>query len=356
MFTAKDICSGSIGCDALAALCWLGATSLLALAAWRLSTWLDPRAPLRRRLISSYLLAWAGIVLTAFVLGTAGLLRADLWLVVISALSVSILGLLQRRFRRQTASPSTEDGLNKPPPALADLLWLLVWGLVAAFWIGHVVWNGLLTFPADWDTLAYHLPLVDQWLQARSLYAPDCVHWGNPGNNELLTLWLVAPFSGDFLFAVTNLPAAVLLACAAFDLTCLLGLSRAFAHLSALAIVSNYVVLRQLVNVENDVTTAALFLTCLSYGFRYAGRTLCRPHRRRCQPWLAGRGQVLRPGLCRRGGREHRRHAGSVPRLAGVTAGQRRRGAGAAGGELLVRPQHGGRREPPLSLGQHLTG
>ncbi|VTR93096.1 Uncharacterized protein OS=Kutzneria albida DSM 43870 GN=KALB_6274 PE=4 SV=1 [Gemmata massiliana] len=132
-----------------------------------------------------------------------------------------------------------------------------------------MVTGGLLRFPTDWDTLMYHLPFVNHWLQAGSLYASGGMRWSDPGNNELITLWIVAPFSGDFLCTLTNLPATILLGCAAVELGRQLGLSVHFRHIAGLAVVSNFVVLKQLIDVENDVAVAALFLSCLSFVLRY---------------------------------------------------------------------------------------
>jgi hypothetical protein len=116
----------------------------------------------------------------------------------------------------------------------------------------------------------YHLPLVDKWLQARSLYVPDFSHWYNPGNNELIALWLVAPFSGDFLVSLNNLPSVVLLAASMAELARQIQLPRGWCNLAALAALANVVVVKQLTDAENDVAVAAPFLACLAYGLRHA--------------------------------------------------------------------------------------
>src|SRR5262249_544298 len=115
-----------------------------------------------------------------------------------------------------------------------------------------------------------HLPLVDSWLQAGGLYAPDCLHWYNPGGNELVAAWMVAPFSGDYLCGLTNAPAAVLLGFALVELGRNVGLSRPRAHLAGLAGVTDYVVLGQLADVSNDVAAAGLFVAGLAYALRFA--------------------------------------------------------------------------------------
>jgi hypothetical protein len=116
----------------------------------------------------------------------------------------------------------------------------------------------------------YHLPIVDHWRQAGSLYSPDALAWSVPGNNELVTLWLVGPFKGDFFYSLTNLPAAILLACGTVEIGRHLGLSSTWRNLGGLAVVSNAVVITQLRDVENDVAVAGVFLVCLGYLLRYA--------------------------------------------------------------------------------------
>ena len=64
---------------------------------------------------------------------------------------------------------------------------------------------------------------------------------------------------------VTNDP----LGLSALELGKNLGLCGFASHLAALAVLGNYVVLRQLVDSENDAAAAALWLACLAYAFRY---------------------------------------------------------------------------------------
>ncbi|MBI3462296.1 MAG: hypothetical protein HY000_04440, partial [Planctomycetes bacterium] len=181
-------------------------------------------------------------------------------------IGVAGLAAIALRWDSRLARPS-----DAPMPAAADSqrCWLLLWGVIVSLWIGHVVTSGLLRFPMDWDSLMYHLPMIVQWLHAGSLYAPDCAHWSFPGNNELIGLWMVAPFSGDFLISLINLPAAILLAAAAVELGRCIGLSPPMRHLAALAVVSHQVLVQHLINQKNDLAVAGFFLAALSYGLRY---------------------------------------------------------------------------------------
>jgi hypothetical protein len=149
--------------------------------------------------------------------------------------------------------------------------WAIAWTMLASLGAAHVLWNGLLVAPTDWDSLAYHLPLADHWLREGTLYVPDCAFWYCPGNNEVWALWAVAPFSGDYLAMLNNVPAAGLLAVSVVELGRLLGLRPGLYHPAAMAVLVTEPVRRQLVSAENDVAVAALFVTSLVYGGRYVG-------------------------------------------------------------------------------------
>lgn len=239
-------------------LVWFSSTAFLAWSAWAIAGKLFPRDGWIQRLGHCIVIAWAFIVAVSQGLGTLGLLRPTALLLGVIALALGTLILAVRRFS------------HPPSPTHIPWLWTIVWICVFGYWAGHVVLNGLLRLPTNWDTLAYHLPFVDSWLAAASLYAPDCPRWSDPANNELLALWLVAPFSGDFLSSLNNVPSVILLVCGAVELSRLVGIPTSVGHLCALALVFNMVILTQLVDCENDVAVAALFVMGLSYALRYA--------------------------------------------------------------------------------------
>jgi hypothetical protein len=248
--------------DAVVAAPWLTITWLLFFTAWEVSRAFFPLDDAAQHAVNALVLSWAAVVASAIALGAAGVLGK--WPLLASVACLCLAALLAFR-----AVPPVAASRATAPPGLADIGWLAIWVAVAAAGIGHVIYNGLLRFPGDWDTLGYHLPLIDCWLQAGRLHVPHFSHWFNPGNNELLGLWCVAPFSGDFLISLNNLPATLLLALATRQLGVLIGLPRPFAHLAALAAVTNVVVSRQLVDAENDVAVAGLFVASVLYGLRH---------------------------------------------------------------------------------------
>lgn len=241
--------------DILAAVAWVSSTLLLTWAGWSAAGRLFPADGWAVRLGHAALYGWAAVVAVSFVLGAAGVLRPALLLAGVDAVAVGTLVLAGRRAE---------------PPVRPARGWAIVWGLVGVYTLAHALVGGVYKFPTDWDTLMYHLPLVDCWLQAGSLYAPDCPRWSEPANGELLTLWLVAPFSGDFLFGLTNLVPALVLAVWAVELARGVGAGPVAANLAGLAAASNFIVYRQVTDTGNDVAVAAAFLATLGYAVRYA--------------------------------------------------------------------------------------
>ncbi len=214
-------------------------------------------------LVHALILCWTCVVANSLMLGVMGLLRPCL---LMGAVFLSCLLALAVMWA------TTDDRVCKAGRRrkVHATVWTVVWAFLAVWLAARVIVDGLLEFPTDVDTLMYHLPLVDHWIRDATLYVPDCPFWYVPGNNELWVLWLVGPFSGDFLWALANVPAIVLLAGSALELAKSLQISRWLAHAAALAIVATQVTWRQAVSVENDVAVGALFLTTLLYAVRFA--------------------------------------------------------------------------------------
>ncbi len=263
--------------DLQSSIAWSAVTVLLVMANWRLVTALWPQDDLYRKTLHTLIMCWASIVAVAVSLGTAHFLTGSLLL---SAVALEAFGLLamarllsspsRRENAAATAHSAAAAGSDGDKDTKVELAEAVLWLFLLTFWACHMVQNGLLAFPTDFDTLWYHLPLIDYWMQERSLYAPNSWHWFTPGNNELLGLWCIAPFSGDFLATLSNLPAVLVLALASRELASLLGLGRVPSFLCAAAVTANYVILKQLTDVENDVAVAALVTSSTVYALRHA--------------------------------------------------------------------------------------
>lgn len=234
---------------------------LLILASWRLARRFFPDDDEDHLVVHSIVVGWAGVLGSAVVLGSVGALSG----VTLTAVVALGAGLVLYQVRRDRSSPSAGN--------TGGCFVVSVCGFTKYIYISFIILyavNGLGRFPDDWDTLMYHLSRIDQWIQRGSLFASDSYNWSHPGNNELIGLWMVAPFTGDFLISLNNLPAVGLLGFGSIALGRSLGLSRGLSYLTAAAIVSNAVVFRQLLDAKNDLAVAGLFAACLNYGLRAA--------------------------------------------------------------------------------------
>ncbi len=145
-------------------------------------------------------------------------------------------------------------------------IWLT---LLLAICIAQTIGFGLMQFPMDWDTLAYHAPFIDHWLQTGTLTSQRCAFWYMPGNLELLGLTMTGVFSGDFLAQSVNLFVMLMLLAAIDHLGHLLSWS-IWCRLTVMTLtLGNTVMVRQLVSLENDLAVAATFIVGLTFVIRF---------------------------------------------------------------------------------------
>jgi len=252
----RDIAMGAL---------WAGSNLLLIVAAWRLAGRFFPGDDEDQLVVHAIVAGWACVAGTSMVLGSVGALTS---LALIAVVAIGA-GLVLNQGSRCRGNPPARS-VDSDEVGLSYRIAKYLFSIFIGF---HIITNGLGRFPEDWDTLMYHLSRIDQWIQSGSLFVADCYNWSHPGNNELIGFWMVAPFSGDFLISLNNLPAVGLLGFASISLGRGLGLSRVLSYLSAAAIVSNAVVFRQLLDAKNDIAVTGLFVACLNYGLRAARKT-----------------------------------------------------------------------------------
>ncbi len=266
--------------DGWIAVAWVGLNALLLGTMWRLCRRTFPDDTAAQTAIHTLVLYWAAVVLTCFVLGGLHVLSGSSLMAAGAVLAVLSLGALRvtagsgwsSAFRRSGEKDRRKAELQPPSNRLGRGLVALGWLALLSFWAARVLVQESTPFPRDWDSLMYHVPLVDHWLQAGSLYVPDCPVWYFAANNELLGLWIVAPFSGDFLVGLNNVPACLLLAVGSLEVARILGIRFPLDHLIALAVTATQIFYRQLVENENDMAVAALWFAWTLYGLRYLQR------------------------------------------------------------------------------------
>lgn len=250
--------------DACVAPIWVAANLLFARSAWSLASYLFPDDTRLSKIIHTVVLGWSCISFSGQILGSFGILSGlnlALAMGVLSALEVWTLRTKEDRFVIRDKT--------KNLPSSQFHIWRGIWSIVGVFCASRILITGLLGFPDDWDTIMYHIPLIDNMITSKSISNMDCGVWYNPANNELIGFWMVSPFSGDFLISLNNVPACFLIASTAYELGGLLGLRPLLRHSSALAMISNMAFIRQMSNAGNDLPVAAFFIAGIFYGTKY---------------------------------------------------------------------------------------
>jgi hypothetical protein len=258
--------------DALAGAVWAIVTLLLLRTAWNVAQAIEPEGTTFQQLLHATIIAWAGLVVCVLLLGMVGCLYATTLAINLSVFSLALRRLLPVMSRHPNLKTLTDyPRLESAKTSSSDRenLYLLAWGVVAAIWIAWVILNGVLEFPSEWDTLDYHIVVIDTWLLTHSLYGPDCQEWYVPGNNEVIGLWLVGLFSGDYLIGFINLPAVFLLALGILELGRQVGIPTPFRHLTAIVAITTEAVFRQALSAKNDAASVAILVTALAYIFRH---------------------------------------------------------------------------------------
>ena len=223
--------------------------------------------------VAGAVLFWSAVVVSAIALSTFGGLSGYwLWLCVSTILIV--VDACNRCFpigHSHENSSSNQPREFRIQSASADAWWTTKNACVAlcSLILAYVFTYGIAQLPMDWDTLAYHLPLVDHWIQSGNLWSQDCAFWYCPGNNELLALFLACGFSGDFWTQLHNLlPAAILIGCVC-EFARELRIRGRTTTVIVLSIIFTQPFIRQIISAENDLSVAALLLASSLFSWRY---------------------------------------------------------------------------------------
>ncbi|MEJ7592120.1 MAG: hypothetical protein WKF77_11260 [Planctomycetaceae bacterium] len=216
------------------------------------------------------LLFVATLVLSGTALGSIGLLTAFLQ----QLLAVLILWCAERYVRKLEELPA-DSAMQDGGLALDSIVRLSAVTLLLV----HSVLNGVLKFPTDFDSLWYHMPLIDNWLQTGSLYVPDCARWYFPANSELLGVWATAGCSGDFLVPLNNVPVVILWGFATPAIFQSLRVPTSLQYLGTAGVLAVYTTIHETIDASNDLMVVACFSAALALILRVNLDSPLRPDR-----------------------------------------------------------------------------
>jgi hypothetical protein len=156
------------------------------------------------------------------------------------------------------------------PAAPWDAGWLAWAALVPLLTFGVVV--GMRQSPMTlYDSLSYHLYFPARWLLAhRVSIVPtpfsDPAQAYQPANGELLFLWLMAPFHGDLVARIGQLPFLLVGAVAIHAIAVRVGAPRTHSIVAVLLYLVARPIVEQAVGADVDLICSAMLLASLYFG------------------------------------------------------------------------------------------
>jgi len=155
-------------------------------------------------LISSFVLFFSQILLIQFILGSFGILNyLNISICSYLLFSISALSFGKKAFNFKVWNFKK---LDLPDFSVSLLIFApILFLLIAKFF------NAALQIPLEYDSVAYHLPFISEWLQTGSLIKPYYSAFAGPisyypSNYELFDLWTFLPFRNDFFANLLNFP------------------------------------------------------------------------------------------------------------------------------------------------------
>ena len=184
---------------------------------------------------------------------------------ILSELSAFIAGLACYAYvRRHVWSCSLRSLLRSSHPFSA--VELLILG--AVFVVGASLSVRVVTQPiVEYDSLAYHLPVMAKWQQEASFKMLD--QFGQisryPYNWEVLCTLFLLPFREDFLVACPNVIAWVLLGLSVYLLSVRIGASKVQGMAASVLLLTVPILMDQVNTMRVDIPLAAFFMVSLYF-------------------------------------------------------------------------------------------
>ena len=264
--------------DAVAAVIWVAVNGLMIGCLARLHRRVFPLEDHIHQGLFGSLVFIATLVLAGTILGAIGQLTAIGQLL----LALTILVGLDKLFRpRDLFGQTACQQLQEPWRPWGLIRWIAILMLVA-----HSTVNGVMRFPTDFDSLWYHMPLIDSWLQTGSLYVPDCARWYFPANSELIGIWATAGCSGDFLVPFNNVPIMILWGFATLSIFQSMAASSGWHsssagwhYLGTAGVLAVYTTIHETIDASNDLMVVACFSAAVAMILKSGRITYIRSER-----------------------------------------------------------------------------
>lgn len=222
------------------------------------------------RFVSSFLLFYAQIIGTLFVLGALSVLNTATAVLLNIAVSTAVVYFIHRSAKGNIFAKYKSNfkaiivGCKKE--LKGDYLWsaLLV---VSGVLLGWIVFLGVLFTPTDFDGNSYHLTFVAQTIQSQNFFDfPAALGWiaGYPKGGEFMQLWNVLIARSDVFAELTQIPFLFLGIYALYSISRSVGVDARSARFASLLYLFLPIVLNELKTTYVDVMLCSLFFAAVA--------------------------------------------------------------------------------------------
>ncbi len=212
-------------------------------------------------IIQTFTVYFSQIILIEIILGIFGKISH----LNVSIFTYTIFTTLLIFFGKKTFQKFQIEKFETPPWIILTLVFtpLLILGFIKFL-------SAISSPPMEYDSLAYHLPFIVEWLKTGSLLTPYYSAFAGPisyypDNYELLGLWSMLPFNNDFFADLLNFPILVLLGIVLYSVQRNFNISKKISLLTIAVIFYMPVFFHQLGTALTDLFFALNFATIIYF-------------------------------------------------------------------------------------------
>ncbi|MFA6448125.1 MAG: hypothetical protein WCX65_01535 [bacterium] len=251
----------------ISVLKFLSLNGLVLLSGWLAASWLPDCRRGAGRVLASFVISTALIVLSLELLGAFGLIVFRYVLAAHTAIFIIIFLFYRRGLK--PAKNADMDSLSEQAKERKSVFPLSIVGIFAVLFVIAAAF-ALVMPPAPTDAFLDHLVFPAEWLRAGRItlvqtLSPEQATTYYPANGELIYLWLALPLHDDLLAGAMEAACLLMSVFAAFRIGKKLGLSEGNSAAAAAAAALAPVALNQVQQFGVDLFFAAAFLCSAAF-------------------------------------------------------------------------------------------
>lgn len=129
------------------------------------------------------------------------------------------------------------------------------------------LFNVFVLPPYSWDSMAYHLPNLVDYIQNGKIYISEKLIWSNcyPKNIEMLNLWQLSYFKNGITLALTQYSITILGSISIYGILNQLRIQEKYSLLGSIFYLSTPIILSQMSTTYIDTALCSIFVMCIYF-------------------------------------------------------------------------------------------